>query len=398
MTHVAFVVSPLEGHVNPLLAVARELPRRGHRVTFHLPATFRSAVEATGAVLAPLELPPPGARLPADPTARFTLLPFEMTRLARRALPQVLDAVGFDPPDLVVYDRLCVWGRLLAQLSPAPAAMVSASFALNDSFSYVPRGATAAPAPLDALDEFAEDMYALSRAYGTPLLGLRDLIEHSEPLTIAFVPRELQPAAASFDDRFVFAGPALRDGDRVLDPELAALGTPPLAYVSLGTLFNDWPAFYDLCFEAFSDAVWNVVLTGPAELAARAPRGVVVRPRVAQRGVLARADVFVTHGGMNSVLEALWEAVPLVLVPQMPEQEVTAELLQRRGAGERLARATLTAGSLRAAVERVAGGAVHRVAVEQLRAVVRGTGGAALAADALISYVGRHAPRVAQPT
>ena len=48
------------------------------------------------------------------------------------------------------------------------------------------------------------------------------------------------------------------------------------------------------------------------------PDNVILRPWVPQLEMLARADVFGTHGGMNSTMEALASAVPLVVVPSSP--------------------------------------------------------------------------------
>jgi hypothetical protein len=116
---------------------------------------------------------------------------------------------------------LSVWGRLAAELLATPAAMVSASYAMNDSFSYVQRnGAAHDPAWLEALDCFAGDMRALSRSYGTPWLGLLELLEHAEPLTIVFVPRELQPAVDTFDERYICVGPVIHAWCAELDDGL----------------------------------------------------------------------------------------------------------------------------------------------------------------------------------
>ena len=64
------------------------------------------------------------------------------------------------------------------------------------------------------------------------------------------------------------------------------------------------------------------------------PDNVLVRPRVPQLDVLERADVFVTHGGMNSTMEALYYGVPLVVVPQMADQYMIADRVETLGVGQ----------------------------------------------------------------
>jgi UDP:flavonoid glycosyltransferase YjiC (YdhE family) len=61
--------------------------------------------------------------------------------------------------------------------------------------------------------------------------------------------------------------------------------------------------------------------------------------------VLRRADLFITHGGFNSVQEGLVAGVPLLLFPQMQEQVFNAERVSELGAGLRLRRATPPHGS-----------------------------------------------------
>ena len=52
--------------------------------------------------------------------------------------------------------------------------------------------------------------------------------------------------------------------------------------------------------------------------------------------VLSIADAFITHCGMNSVSEALYFNVPLILCPQTSEQEAVAKRAEELGAGLRL--------------------------------------------------------------
>ena len=58
-----------------------------------------------------------------------------------------------------------------------------------------------------------------------------------------------------------------------------------------------------------------------------------MRASVPQLDLLARVDLFVTHGGMNSVSEGLYYGVPLVGVPQQLEQALNGRQAARHGAG-----------------------------------------------------------------
>ena len=78
-------------------------------------------------------------------------------------------------------------------------------------------------------------------------------------LNIVFVPREFQPAADTFDERFRFVGPS--PGRREDDPGwLPAADGRPVLFISLGTAFNDRPAFFRMCLQAFGDGAWQVAM------------------------------------------------------------------------------------------------------------------------------------------
>ena len=64
------------------------------------------------------------------------------------------------------------------------------------------------------------------------------------------------------------------------------------------------------------------------------PENIEVHAHVDQIAVLKKADVFITHCGMNSVNESLYFEVPLVMIPQTTEQKGVANRVKELGAGK----------------------------------------------------------------
>jgi MGT family glycosyltransferase len=128
------------------------------------------------------------------------------------------------------------------------------------------------------------------------------------------------------------------------------------------------------------------------------PANIVEKPGGPQLVVLQRASVFVSHGGMNSVSESLYHGVPLVVVPQMGEQEIIARQVEELGAGLCLAKKEVTAGRLRQSVDRVLGDVKFRNQAALVRESFEGAGGAARGADAIMAFTSRRAQRVANGT
>ena len=95
---------------------------------------------------------------------------------------------------------------------------------------------------------------------------------------------------------------------------------------------------------------------------------------------------FVTHGGMNSVNESLFHGVPVVVVPQMSEQDIVGRRVEELGAGLYLAKEEATAQRLRESVERLLADDGFRQQAAVVRQSFQSAGGVARAADAILAF------------
>jgi MGT family glycosyltransferase len=150
-----------------------------------------------------------------------------------------------------------------------------------------------------------------------------------------------------------------------------------------------------MCFEAFGGQPWQVVLSrgrrvDPAALGP-VPDNFLVSPYVPQLEILPRAQVFVTHCGMNSTMESLYYGVPMVAIPQMIEQAMTAQRIEELGLGIALEKETVNVAMLREAVERVANESAFRERVRSMQQITREAGGYQRAADAIMQFAREHA-------
>ena len=164
----------------------------------------------------------------------------------------------------------------------------------------------------------------------------------------------------------------------------------PLVYVSLGTLFNAEATFFRNCFEAFGDLDARVIMSIGSNVSETslgpAPANFNVQRFVPQLEVLQQASAFVTHGGMNSVSESLYYGVPVVVIPQMGEQEVVGRRVAQLGAGLYVAKAKATAATLRDAVEQLLAEDRYRRQALVVRESFLAAGGVTRAADAIMAF------------
>src|SRR5207248_6728517 len=98
--------------------------------------------------------------------------------------------------------------------------------------------------------------------YHLPPMDLFNVLMYAEPLNIVFFPKAFQPAGDTFDERYLFVGPSIVPRNQATDFPLDQLNTErPLLYISLGTIFNNEPAFFKQCFEAWASSGYQVVLS-----------------------------------------------------------------------------------------------------------------------------------------
>lgn len=400
MTKFLFFNTPWHGHVNPTLPIAQELVARGCEVIYYLTDTFKHKVEATGAVFRHISVSTENDKY-LTPTGGPN--PLYFIEESNRILPQILDDARAERPDCIIYDTACLWGRLLAQILSVPAICVYFSYATNvQTLRLVSRRLQGTQAGLSRTQtstsprvsspDFVLKMHnateQLRRTYHLPPLD--NFFLHSEPLNIVCVPRVFQPASESFDERFVFVGPSIQPRREETPFPFEQLNHQPLLYISLGTISNDHPTFYHQCFEALSDQPWQIVLASGNKIDQSAlgpvPDNFLVHPYVPQLEILQRANMFITHGGTSSIMEALYYGVPLVVVPQTIEQVMTASRVADLALGVMIENTAVTAQGLRDAVATIAHNSTIRRNLEHMQQVMQNCGGCKQAADAILQF------------
>ncbi|MFF3444991.1 macrolide family glycosyltransferase [Streptosporangium sp. NPDC002721] len=389
MATVAFFAPAASGHVNPTLALAAELVRRGHRVTYATTTAYAERVAETGAEIVPVTSTWEGrddVKVPQMHGGEFARAMGLLLDETRAMLSQLGEG---PPPDLVVHDGpMCWWGRVLAGRWRVPSVETWPNLVSNAHWSMATKYTTFNPLNPRFLlmavrlgrflrAEGTRDMQAFMRGDGATL-------------RLVTLPRAFQYAGETFTDRYAFVGPGL--SERAYQGGWEPSGNLPVALVSLGTAYNDRPDFYRTVLRAAADRPWQVVLAvgeldrktlGPV------PPNVEVHRHAPQLAVLRHARVFVTHAGMGSTMESLHFQVPMVAVPQMAEQRANADRVAELGLGAVLAPGEITPKTLWRAVEEVAGDERVRERLAWMRQEMADAGGTPAAADAVEEILAR---------
>ena len=335
MKRVMIFCIPAHGHTNPILPVARELVSRGDAVRFYSFGAFREKIERTGAqfiscdgFLAELS-EQETEKLKQVSTTEMSIQDIRITIHMTEFLDSEYAAFR---PDVVYADSACFWGKLSAWKHHVPLVVSTSTFAFNRLSSQYMKNSPGEMADLLLGLPRVQKEFRRLREYGYEARSFLSLVQSDNATdSVVYTSKRFQPYAESFSDRYAFVGPSVFSDEK---PEKQAR---PLVYISLGTVINDRPDFYRNCIEALRDEPADVVIScgNAVDIGTfgALPDNVQVLPHVDQLAVLARASVFLTHCGMNSVSESLYMAAPMVLYPQTNEQHAVARRVSEIGAG-----------------------------------------------------------------
>jgi MGT family glycosyltransferase len=344
------VTSPEKGHLNPMMGVAQWLHRDGHHVGWLClpepsPQLARAGVPIE-VVEAHLPPPPPGApelvvggealaRLVRDEAALRSWIRTLLLDLVPAQIEPVRAAVRGFRPDVIALDGMQYAAVIAAHLEQVPYAGISSALTLLEP-SEVPS------ALMRNVRELAKDRARLFAAHGmAPYFRTCEAL--SPWLNTIFATRALVGEAIALPPQTTLVGPSTPPEPRGDEPDFTAVWprldpARPLVYASFGSQIGWQPeVFTRVAAAAAPLAVQLLVACG--ELAEHAPfvsrlaGDPIVVGYAPQRAVLARAAALVTHGGANSIMEAMAAGVPVAISPVCNDQPVQAHFVGRAGAG-----------------------------------------------------------------
>jgi zeaxanthin glucosyltransferase len=175
----------------------------------------------------------------------------------------------------------------------------------------------------------------------------------SKLAVITQTPKEFDFPGIPWPAQIHYAGPFHDDGGRgPASFPWEQLTGKPLIYASLGTLVNGLEDVYKHTLRAVEpledvQVVLSVGKNISPENLGRIPSNTIVVRSAPQIELLKRAALYVTHAGLNTVLESLAQGVPMIAIPIGYDQPGTAARIAHHGVGEFIELDELTTKRLR---------------------------------------------------
>lgn len=355
MSKIVFFCIPAHGHTNPTLGVVNELVKRGHEVRYYSYSPFREKIEAAGAKFIACDdydteqkLEPKDAERVGKDLAFSTQIIVDTTLALDDMVCRDMAELQ---PDCIVADSMAVWGKAVALKLDIPFVSSTTTFAFNRySARIMKQSISQLFGMMISMPKINKNLKRLQDK-GYPVKNILDIIQNdNQTNTIVYTSPEFQPCSETFSDKYTFVGPSIRPVTEDIKKE-----RNKLVYISMGTVMNNRLKFYKNCISALGNTEYQVIMSVgnliDADDLGTIPENISVSNFVDQIAVLNKADVFLSHCGMNSVNESLYYRVPLVMYPQTTEQEGVAARVSQLGAGIRLEK--ISQDAIRMAVESV---------------------------------------------
>jgi MGT family glycosyltransferase len=407
---VVFFPEGAFGPTNNCVGIARVLRERGAEVTFVVEESFAGTLEAQGFAEALMRLKPPPEveeapgqfwkefvrdtapefRKPTVEQLETFVLPVwqelvDGARYVDERLREIFDELE---PDVIVEDNVVGFPAVPASGRPWVRIVSCNPLELKDpalppTFSGYPTGDAA------AWDEFREryrelhkplqtEFSAFCEERGAPPLPALEFIHESPFLNLYLYPAEADYRRSQpLGERWRRLESCVREVDESFDPPP---GDGALVYVSLGSLGSADVELMNRLVAALAETPHRYVVSkGPQhELIELAPNmmGAEFLP---QPAILPHVDLVITHGGNNTVTEAIHFGKPMIVLPLFWDQHDNAQRVAESGLGVRLPTYEFADEQLQDAIDRLL--ASPNLVLEEAAARLQAHPGTTRAAD-----------------
>lgn len=400
MSKALFVNMLGHGHVNPTIGIVRELINRGEDVTYIAGEEFRDKIEKTGAKFI-------GHKnlfdLSSLITSSLNLETNEKLLNALNTFKEIIEEIfKLDEKfDYIIYDSSFVLGGEVGRVLNIPTISSSSIFAINEKiikslldlpisqkFKLKMEGAKPKIKEILSSHNYVDFVNELQEKYNIKFPSMVDRSGKKGMLNIVYTSKYFQPYSESFDESYKFIGSSVIDRKESIDFDLSNNEDKKVIYISLGTIFNNSIEFYECCFKAFCNMNVKVIMSVGRKIDIsifkNIPSNFIVRNYVPQLEVLKYADVFITHGGMNSTNEGLYFNIPLILIPQSVDQPFVANRVAELGAGIVIEKNRITPEALNKCVAEILSDDNFKINSEKIGESLRESGGYKVGVDEII--------------
>jgi MGT family glycosyltransferase len=318
---------------------------------------------------------------------------------AKYSEPRLREIIATHRPDVVVEDNVVLFPALVT--SGAPFVRIVSCSPLEVPGPGIPPPFSGLPSADDTTQwdayraEFDRthramwaDFDAWARAQGAEGLPELEFMPRANAANLYVYPAEADYVAARpLDSSWTRMDSSVRETDEeyvvpadvAVRPDDSALG-----YLSLGSLGGADVELMQRLVDVLGTTRHRFIVSkGPQADRIALPENMVGAQMLPQTKVIPQVDLVISHGGNNTVTEALHFGKPLVVLPLFWDQYENAQRIDELGFGVRLDTYAFTDGELTGAVDRLLGDDGLRSRLAEMGAAIRARDGLRVGADVI---------------
>ncbi|HEX4471894.1 MAG TPA: nucleotide disphospho-sugar-binding domain-containing protein [Nocardioides sp.] len=430
---VLFMPESAYGPTNQCIGLGKVLLDKGHRVVFAAERSWAGRLAPYGFVEELVDLAPPDpdagpdtseaagqfwidfinetapefAKPTRDQLATFVQPTYAaLIDGAKYCEPQLREIIARNAPDVIVEDNVVSFPALMTadgafvrivscnplEVRGDDVAPVFSGYAADDRSPWA--------AFLEEFDRTHDETWSSFDAWcqeqGAPPLPSREFMHTSPHANIYVYPRELDYVdARPLDASWHRIDSSVRETDEqyVMPPEVgrgSAEGPDDagLVYLSLGSLGSADIGLMQRLIDVLGRTRHRVIVSmGPRADELRLADNMTGAATLPQTTLMPQVDLVITHGGNNTVTEAMHFGKPMVLLPLFWDQYDNAQRVHELGFGLRLPTYDFSDGQLVGAVDRLLADTVLRERMSAIGAGIRARDGLRKGAE-IIERVG----------
>lgn len=354
---VMFFNFPVSGHVNPQINLCKELAKKDVKLIYYTFERYFSKfkdIENIELRKYPDDFYDYYNELASDSSLhhKFVAFFYVFYTLTEKILPFALKEVEMENPDLIISDTLAIWGKIVARINKVPLALFFSSFigdstALKHSPAFAMGVVKSLIFHFPYFLKFNKIKKRIEKQYGRVTDGPADIMNPKTHFSMVTTSKAFQPGGETYDSNVHFIGPAhIEDSDL---PEVK-----DTIFISLGTIaFSD--TYWDICIKAAKDLGYKIVVSFGGNSNNQVSEALLTEnvqvfdnlTLKEYRQVLKRSVLFISHGGFNSISDAILYMTPLIVCPLSAEQMSNGKIVQERHCGIIYPHKTLEVGLLR---------------------------------------------------
>ena len=350
MSTIAYFAPVYRGHVVGTKNFINALSAKGHKVIYFAPSDYMNLVMEMDASYIPYPsfdsflFLKNGKLSTGDVNSRINFL---LTNTVNASIDisdwanSLLDSMKVD---LIIYDNMALWGYISGEKLGVNSLC---SLTIMPTNTEVMQKTGEGSIYLNLSSESSASLKTLHDSNSA-----QDIKSFVDVMTceyhdnkITYTSKLFQRHSEFFSQEDYMFFPNRCNNDDLSNPRSSSIEN---IYISFGTVYNNDLDLYTAIIDQLLGAKYNVTVSAGGSNSTYSSlssysvnHNIHIEHFVKQSDVLKYTDLFITHGGLNSVSESICHLVPMITVPLVGDQHSISQSLKKLGAGIVISRDSL---------------------------------------------------------